>query len=44
MNLSKQRKFISPQPDDDWTTIVARALPEEDPDTARARRELAIYR
>ena len=34
MTLSKQREFISPQPDDDWTTIVARALPGEEPEAA----------
>jgi hypothetical protein len=34
MNLTKQREFISPQPDDDWPAIVARALPNEDPETA----------
>ena len=34
MNLSRQREFISPTPDDDWAAIVARALPGEDPETA----------
>ena len=32
--LAKVRKSIFPQPDDTWSTIVVRELPETDPETA----------
>lgn len=30
MSLTTQRAFLSPEPGDDWNTIAARVLPEED--------------
>ncbi len=32
--LSEQRKFITPQPGEDWNTLAARALPDADVESA----------
>jgi len=35
--LSEQRRFIHPEPGDDWTSLVARVLPDEEAEAAIAR-------
>jgi len=35
--LSRQRAFIHPEPDEDWSTLAPRVLPGEDVDAAIAK-------
>ncbi len=37
MTLSHQRKFVSPEPGEDWTALAQRVLPGEHADAAIAK-------
>ncbi len=37
MELSPQRRFVTPEPGEDWNALASRALPDDPPDAAVAR-------
>ena len=37
MDLAPQRRFVTPEPGEDWTALAQRALPGEPPEAAIAK-------